>query len=619
MATHHVFISYAHIDNVPITEEQQGWISRFHSTLEVFLSQRLGGRARIWRDLKLQGNDVFGDEIVDAFRDTTLFFSILTPRYVRSDWCKREIQEFCHHAEQTDGLVIENKSRVFKVIKTPVDRNTAERLLPPVVRDSLGYEFFVQDAQGPIELDPDFGERYKQDYLRKVCILANNAAQLIQQVEDEKAEKKARAEAEAAAATAAAQPDPTPKAGPAAKPAPPAKPARASKRASGSKAAAQAAGPGAVAPAADDPAAAVSATAAATATATAEGAVTAEGAAAAAASSEPENAGAAAGHAPAAAKRTVVFLASCSFDLRDQRELIEADLRGHGYRVLPEQRLPGDDEAEHRQAVAVQIEQAQLSLHLIGSGYGAVPDGPSHQSLVEIQNTMAAERSASHGLSRLIWLPQDTSSEQPDQVRFLDALRREAAPQRGADLLSGSLEELRTVLHANLDRLENPPPPPPSRAVRADATETSAAAGRMVYLICVAADRKATVPLRKWLKAEGWEVTLPAFEGDAAALRETHEGQLRCCRAALIFYGAGDEAWHRSVAMDLRRAPAYRDGVPLPPPITYLASPCSDDKQDMVDMEEPNLVDGLEGFEPAALQPFLDSINDSNNDPTPSP
>ncbi|MFN9695555.1 MAG: TIR domain-containing protein, partial [Synechococcaceae cyanobacterium] len=165
MATHHVFISYAHIDNVPITEEQQGWISRFHSTLEVFLSQRLGGRDRIWRDLKLQGNDVFGDEIVDAFRDTTLFFSILTPRYVRSDWCKREIQEFCHHAEQTDGLVIENKSRVYKVIKTPVDRNTAERLLPPVVRDSLGYEFFVQDAQGPIELDPDFGERYKQDYL----------------------------------------------------------------------------------------------------------------------------------------------------------------------------------------------------------------------------------------------------------------------------------------------------------------------------------------------------------------------------------------------------------------------------------------------------------------------
>ena len=103
MPTHHVFISYAHIDNLPLSEDQQGWISRLHNTLEVFLSQRLGGRARIWRDLKLQGNDIFGDEIVGAFRDAVLFLSILTPRYVRSDWCKREIREFCQYAESTDG------------------------------------------------------------------------------------------------------------------------------------------------------------------------------------------------------------------------------------------------------------------------------------------------------------------------------------------------------------------------------------------------------------------------------------------------------------------------------------------------------------------------------------
>jgi hypothetical protein len=597
MFAHHVFISYAHIDNVPITEEQQGWISRFHSTLEVFLSQRLGGKARIWRDLKLQGNDVFGDEIVDAFRQTALFFSILTPRYVRSDWCKREIEEFCQFAEKTDGLVIENKSRVFKVIKTPVDRNTAERLLPPVVRDSLGYEFYVQDEQGPLELDPDFGERYKQDYLRKVCILANNAAQLIQQVEDERAVQKARADAEAASkgqANAVASSD----AGTGTievKPAPAAKPARRASRASAAKSTPAAK----TAPPVDDPTAAAAIDAAAID-------------AAAPAVDAPAAAGTA---VVAAAKRTVVFLASCSFDLRDQRELIEADLRSHGYRVLPEQRLPGDEEAEHRQAVAALLEQAQLSLHMIGSGYGAVPDGPSHQSLVEIQNAMAAERSACHGLARLIWLPQDTSSDQPNQALFLKSLRREAAPQRGADLLSGSLEELRTLLHSSLDRLENPPPSSPARAARAEATDDSGAAGRMLYLICVAQDRKATLPLRKWLKAAGWEVTLPAFEGDAAALRETHEGQLRACRAALIFYGAGDEAWHRSVTMDLRRAPAYRDGVPLPPPITYLASPSSDDKEDMVDMEEANLVDGREGFEPALLQSFLASIHDPTGSP----
>ncbi len=47
-----LFISYAHIDNVPLTEQQQGWITRFHSTLSAMLNMRLGRKAEIWRDSK---------------------------------------------------------------------------------------------------------------------------------------------------------------------------------------------------------------------------------------------------------------------------------------------------------------------------------------------------------------------------------------------------------------------------------------------------------------------------------------------------------------------------------------------------------------------------------------
>ena len=53
----HLFISYAHLDNQPFPPEQQGWITRFHASLEAFLSMRLGGKTEIWRDEKLQGND----------------------------------------------------------------------------------------------------------------------------------------------------------------------------------------------------------------------------------------------------------------------------------------------------------------------------------------------------------------------------------------------------------------------------------------------------------------------------------------------------------------------------------------------------------------------------------
>ncbi len=90
-----LFISYAHIDNKPLTPGQQGWISRFHASLEALLSMRLGHTAKIWRDDKLQGNDVFADEIISQFTQTAVLVSILTPRYLNSDWCTREAREFC--------------------------------------------------------------------------------------------------------------------------------------------------------------------------------------------------------------------------------------------------------------------------------------------------------------------------------------------------------------------------------------------------------------------------------------------------------------------------------------------------------------------------------------------
>jgi hypothetical protein len=182
----------------------------------------------------------------------------------------------------------------------------------------------------------------------------------------------------------------------------------------------------------------------------------------------------------------------------------------------------------------------------------------------------------------------------------------------GADLLRGSAEEFRTSLHITLDAMEHSKPATTSDDPELlDPKDPAASGAPMIYLICVREDRKETMPLRKWLKSQGYVVSLPALEGDATALRETHEGLLRDCLVAMIFYGAGDEAWHRSVSLDLRRAPVYRDGRPLPPPLTYLAAPSSDDKDDMVDMVEPNLVDGREGFSAEPLLSFLQGITGS--------
>ena len=173
------FISYAHIDNEPLTPGQKGWVSQFHATLQAMLSQRLGEKARIWRDEKLDGNDVFADEIVEQFAKTALLVSILSPRYVRSQWCTRELREFCAAAARTGGVTMGNKSRVFKVIKTPFETVTP---LPEAVQQTLGYEFYVLDNGDPQELDPAFGDQARQQFLSKLSRLAWELAKSLQQL-----------------------------------------------------------------------------------------------------------------------------------------------------------------------------------------------------------------------------------------------------------------------------------------------------------------------------------------------------------------------------------------------------------------------------------------------------
>src|ERR1700730_13990133 len=127
-----VFISYASIDDEPFTEGQKGWVTHFHRDLEKRVAQLLGHEVKIWRDdRELRGNDVVTLKIYRHLPTTGILLSALSPRYFQSEWCRLEFNEFCTHAEETAGLTIHDKSRVFKVVKTPVDRRGQPPPQPP--------------------------------------------------------------------------------------------------------------------------------------------------------------------------------------------------------------------------------------------------------------------------------------------------------------------------------------------------------------------------------------------------------------------------------------------------------------------------------------------------------
>ena len=267
--------------------------------------------------------------------------------------------------------------------------------------------------------------------------------------------------------------------------------------------------------------------------------------------------------------------------------------------MLPDQlaRLP-ELESEYVAEVSRLLDQCQVSVHFVGRFRGKVPDGPSLKSAVQIQNEVASRKSEENGLHRVIWLPEKAASEQAEQQAFIDELQKVAVLQQGADLVTGDLNPLRVRSTLHFTSSKNR-----SRRPRSQRTMR-----RSIYLICDHRDRPATIPLRKFLKAEGMNVVIPLFEGDAATVRQANQDILARCDAVILFYGAGDEAWKRTVENDLIKMKAYRDRKPLLAKYVYLASPSTDDKRELIELEEPNLILGLDGFAEDEMMSLLNLL-----------
>ena len=179
--TNDLFISYAHLDDQSLEEDQKGWISKFHRVLEVKISQLMGEQPTIWRDLKLGGNDVFDEKIVHEFKQARVMISVLSPRYVKSEWCRKELNEYYDSVAQGQGVKVGDKSRIIKVVKTPFDSGEAMERLPKLFEGLLGFEFFETDPDSGriIEFDEAFGARAKQNYYSRIYDLASEVADLL--------------------------------------------------------------------------------------------------------------------------------------------------------------------------------------------------------------------------------------------------------------------------------------------------------------------------------------------------------------------------------------------------------------------------------------------------------
>jgi hypothetical protein len=150
--TYDIFISYAHLDNLKLPGQQYGWIELFYQSLNLKLAQRVGkmDAVKIWWDSKkLDGSKLFDNSIEEGIRDSALFISLISPGYLQSDYCIKEMDLFYSksNAEKT-GFSVGDNARMIKVLLN----NIPYAQLPPEFGKATGFPFFKSEDKD------DFGE-----------------------------------------------------------------------------------------------------------------------------------------------------------------------------------------------------------------------------------------------------------------------------------------------------------------------------------------------------------------------------------------------------------------------------------------------------------------------------
>ncbi|MEL7001685.1 MAG: hypothetical protein AAFN93_03010 [Bacteroidota bacterium] len=250
--------------------------------------------------------------------------------------------------------------------------------------------------------------------------------------------------------------------------------------------------------------------------------------------------------------RKSVYLAETGKDLTVQRMIIKRELQRHGYLVRPEHLLP-EDEKEFTRVVQKEIEESSVSIHLISASYGRIPEGGT-KSVLDIQNEIAAEKSSrvrdKSEFSRLIWISTQVEGASERQIAFIEAIKRDMTSSESAEILQTPLEDFKNIIREELIEVGLGKK---LTITGLDQNTTKPA----VYLIHNPIDEKEVAPIKKFIQKSGYEVLIPAFEGELLELRQRHVFNLRHFDIAIIYQGQVNNEWVRMKLLDLFKAPGF--------------------------------------------------------------
>jgi hypothetical protein len=297
-------------------------------------------------------------------------------------------------------------------------------------------------------------------------------------------------------------------------------------------------------------------------------------------------------------KRKTIYLAETGHDLSVQRNIIKRELQRHGYVVLPNQTLPGTL-GELERIVNKDLQEATLSIHLIGNSYGEIPEG-ADRSVVDLQNKLAAEKSIrakqnNEEFSRLIWISPNLANASERQKGFIENIKRDVEAQEGAEILQTPLEDFKNIMREELvETGEKKPADDNGR--------------KSIYLMHDRVDHNDIKPFIEMIEKSGFKVLMPEFDGELLELRKKHIDNLRNFDAAIIYKGKVNEQWVRMKALDILKAPGFGRKKPIIGRALYTA-PGTKMNVDSFRSQNLRLIGGESDRSLESLKTFLQECN----------
>ncbi len=246
-------------------------------------------------------------------------------------------------------------------------------------------------------------------------------------------------------------------------------------------------------------------------------------------------------------KRNTIYLAKVTPDLRNLRNDIMRDLRRHGFTVIPHTNLVNTDIDLERE-IKGQLQNAYMSLHLIGEGYGEIVEG--NKSIIDLQNTIADEygaminnQTSNDKFFRTIWLTP-TAEEASEEIEiFISNINRDIEAKDESEFLQLPFEELKVIIRDKLKYKDS------------NSREQHVINGKEnsnnIYLVYDRKDAEASKGLRKALELKGYNVSIPFFDGDLFELEPQHISKLKTCDGCLVLVDKANNAWLNTKLQDI--------------------------------------------------------------------